>query len=97
MAPRAVSEIFVYLNSDLNTFECNFLKNLEEICSHPKDIIIHNLNSMKENVIRSLRERLFFEVLDSFSSEQFREINVTLDSENPMDKIFVNGTKQPNV
>lgn len=61
MAPRSIKDIFDILKFDINTFEDNYLKNIDEICSHPKDVLILNMNLLSENLIRTLRERLFAE------------------------------------
>ena len=57
MAPRTLGEIFSFLISDIENFECNYLKSIEEIYSHPKDEIITHFNSsVDESCIHNLRE-----------------------------------------
>ena len=65
MAPRTLGEIFSFLISDIEIFECNYLKSIEEMYSHPKDEIITHFNiSVDESCIHNLRESLFGEVID---------------------------------
>ena len=86
MAPRTLGEILSFLTSDIVNFEYNYLKHIEEIVSHPKDLIIQNFSSVPESSVRSLRESLFVEILDLFEIERFTDVNILLDCENPIAK-----------
>ena len=86
MAPRTIGEIFSFLNSDTANFSVSYIGFIDEICSHPKDLLFQSFSSVQECDIFKLRECLFIEILEMFDIESFASINIALDNENPLVK-----------
>ena len=84
MAPRSLRDIVSDLTNEENQFDTAFIKNINEIFSHPKDQINQELTSLSDKTIFDLRESLFLEMIDNFGQETFRSANVLLDDENPL-------------
>ena len=53
MAPRTIGEIFSFLNSDTAKFSVSYIGFIDEICSHPKDLLFQ---SCKDNLSFHFRE-----------------------------------------
>ncbi|MBY0580086.1 MAG: hypothetical protein K2P53_00160 [Rickettsiales bacterium] len=85
MAPREIGELFLTIQSSNNILE-NYIINVEEICSHPRDVIIYGFSQFKEAEVFKLRVELFQEILERFNIEQFSLLNIILDAEDPVKK-----------